>query len=420
MEQNLVEFQHLAIALALGLLIGLERGWQERQAEEGSRLAGIRTFGLVSLLGALWQLLGFQKSPFILGVSFLSFTFLVISISFIEAKHKQVYGITTSVALMIAFALGALTMQGHAPLATAATAVTVILLGLKPVLHQWVRSLEPHEMTAVFKLILISAVMLPILPDQTFDPWNAFNPYQIWWMVVLICGVSFIGYFAIKIAGAKQGVFLTGLLAGLASSTAVTLSLSRLGKQHPNFPRELAAGVIVASVTMFPRVLIIATVINAKLTPLLLWPITIMTLIGYSIVWWLISHTETSETSTNKIYLKNPFDLIMAIKFGALLGIIMFLSRLLQNWFGQAGIYLLAGVSGITDVDAITLTLSQLADKTVSVQLAASAILLATVVNTLTKAFIVLVICGGEMAKWVISVFLVLICSGLIGAWISW
>ncbi len=303
MHQNLVEFQHLAIALALGLLIGLERGWQERQAKEGSRLAGIRTFGLVSLLGALWQLLSFQENPFILGISFLSFTILVISISFIEAKHKQVYGITTSVALMIAFALGALTMQGHTALATAATAVTVILLGLKPALHHWVRSLEPHEMTAVFKLILISAVMLPILPNQTFDPWQAFNPYQIWWMVVLICGVSFIGYFAIKIAGAKRGIFLTGLLAGLASSTAVTLSLSRLGKQYQHIPRELAAGVIVASVTMFPRILIIAGLIRKELMPLLLWPIGLMTLAGYLIVWWLISHCETPETtSTNKIY----------------------------------------------------------------------------------------------------------------------
>lgn len=421
MEPNLVEFQKLAIALALGLLIGLERGWKERSAEEGSRLAGIRTFGLVSLLGALWQLLTLTETPFILGIAFLAFTFLVISVSFIEAKRKRVYGITTSVALMVTFALGALTMRGHTTLAAAATAVTVTLLGIKPVLHSWIQSLESHEMTAVFKLALISAVMLPVLPDQTFDPWQAFNPYQIWWMVVLISSISFSGYFAIKIAGPSRGIFLTGLLAGLASSTAVTLCLSRLGQQHRNIPRVLSAGVIVASVTMFPRILLVISIVQPRLVPLLIWPIGIMSLIGYAIVWWLVKHSETATaTSPQSLQLENPFDLSMAIKFGALLAIIMLLSRLLQDWQGHTGIYLLAGISGITDVDAITLSLSQLVDKGITVQLAATAILLAAAVNTFVKGLIVAVISGGDMAKWVISVFLCLILAGIIGAWIGW
>lgn len=419
MESNLIEFQKLAIALALGLLIGLERGWKERSAEEGSRLAGIRTFGLVSLLGALWQLLTPKDTPSILGIAFLAFTILVISISFIEAKRKRVYGITTSVALMVTFALGALAMRGHTALAVAAAAVTVSLLGLKPVLHSWIQSLESHEMTAVFKLALISAVMLPVLPDRTFDPWQAFNPYEIWLMVVLISSISFSGYFAIKIAGPSRGIFLTGLFAGLASSTAVTLSLSRLGKQHRNIPRALSAGVIVASVTMFPRILLVVCVIQPILFPLLVWPIGIISVVGYSIVWWLVKHSETA-TSTQNLQLENPFDLSTAIKFGAALALIMLLTHLLQDWLGQTGVYLLASISGVTDVDAITLSLSQLVNNGVTAQLAATGILLAAAVNTVVKALIVAIISGGDMAKWVGGVFFCLLLGGLLGILIGW
>ena len=421
MEPNLFEFKSLAIAMALGLLIGLERGWKERGAEEGSRLAGIRTFGLVSLLGALWQLLTIRETPFILSIAFLAFTFLVISVSFIEAQHKQIYGITTPVALMVVFALGALTMRGHTELAAAATAVTVTLLGLKPVLHRWVQSLESYEMTAVFKLALISAVMLPVLPDRTVDPWQAFNPYQIWWMVVLISSISFCGYFAIKIAGTKRGIILTGLLAGLASSTAVTLSLSRLAHHHRDIPRVLSAGVIMASVTMFPRILLVVSVVQPSLIALLIWPIAIISLIGYFVVWWLVKYSEAStSSSTQKLRLENPFDLIMAMKFGVFLAVSMLLSRLLQDWLGDTGIYLLAGISGINDVDAITLSLSQLVDKSLTVELAATGILLAAVVNTVVKGLIVAVISGGEMAKWVVGIFLCLIVAGAASAWIVW
>jgi len=419
MEQNLVDFRNLAIALALGLLIGLERGWKERSAEEGSRLAGIRTFGLTSLLGALWQQLSVSETQFTLGIAFLAFTSLVISISFIEAKRKRVYGITTTVAVMVTFALGALAMRGNTALAAGATAVTITLLGLKPVLHRGIQSLEPREMTAVFKLALISAVMLPILPNRTFDPWQAFNPYEIWWMVVLISAISFIGYFAIKIAGPNRGIFLTGLFAGLASSTAVTLSLSRLGKDHRNAHRQLAAGVIVASVTMFPRIVVVASVIAPSLAPLIIWPVSLISLSGYGIVWWLVKHTNTA-TAPGTLQLENPFDLSTALKFGVLLALIMWLTRLLQTGFGHSGIFLLAGISGISDVDAITLSLSRLVGKGVTAQSAGLGILLAATANTVVKGVIVAAISGGEMARWVAGAFLVLIFSGLIGIWIGW
>ncbi|MCH9697348.1 MAG: DUF4010 domain-containing protein, partial [Gammaproteobacteria bacterium] len=265
-------------------------------------------------------------------------------------------------------------------------------------------------MTAVFKLALISAVMLPILPDRTFDPWQVFNPYQTWWMVVLISSISFSGFCYQNRFPSLRLLFSDSLL---ASSTAVTLSLSRLFHNHRNIPRVLSAGVLVASVTVFPRILLVVSVIQPKLVALLIWPLGIVSSIGYIIVWWLVKHSETATaTSAQSLQLENPFDLGMAMKFGAILAVIMLLSRLLQDSLGQVGIYLLAGISGITDVDAITLSLSQIVDKDISTQLAANGILLAAAVNTIGNGLIVAVSSGGDMAKWVVGVFLCLIGAG--------
>jgi len=203
-------------------------------------------------------------------------------------------------------------------------------------------------------------------------------------------------------------------------NNAVTLSLSRIGRHHPNIPRVLAAGVVVASVTMFPRILLVVGVIHSELVPLLIWPLGIMSVIGYAIVWWLVKHSEiATETSEQTLQLENPFDLGMAMKFGGALALIMLLSRLLQDWLGQTGIYLLAGISGITDVDAITLSLAQLVGKSITAQLAVTGILLAAAVNTIVKGLIVLAISGGAMAKWVLGVFLCLLFAGLAGLWIA-
>ena len=170
---------NLGLALALGLLVGVERGWQEREAAEGSRLAGIRTFGLISLLGGLWELLGRGSGEFVLGIAFLAFVVLMSAAHVAEARASHDYGVTTLIAALITFALGALSVRGEHAVAATAAVLTTIILSLKPILHRWLRRIEQQELTAALKLLLISVVILPILPDRGYGPWQALNPHAL-------------------------------------------------------------------------------------------------------------------------------------------------------------------------------------------------------------------------------------------------
>ncbi len=413
-ETYLTLFGNLLVALAIGFLIGLERGWSKRELEPGRRIAGIRTFGLISLLGGLTMLLGRESSIWVIALAFGGLGLLVASAAFIEAQRTGEYGITTEVAAFIAFILGALAMTPHAKLAAATAVITAIILGTKPLLHQWVRKLEAEEIYAVFKLLLISVVMLPILPRRAYDPWGAFNPYEIWWMVVLISAISFVGYFAVKIAGGGRGILLTGMLGGLVSSTAVTLSLSRMAKATPEGHRIFAAGVIAASTTMFPRILIIAGLLRPQLSELLLGPILWVTVIGYLFVWWLV-RGQVHRTSKAKLQLQNPFEFGVALRFGLFLAVILWLTQILKDWMGRVGIYLTAAVSGITDVDAITLSLAKLAEDPAMLRIAAVGILLAAAVNTVVKAGMTVFIAGGTMARYVVVGFMSMLGAGAVG-----
>jgi uncharacterized membrane protein (DUF4010 family) len=407
-----LEFRNLLTALAVGLLIGLQRGWSERSGEEGSRVAGIRTFGLISLLGALWQLLSATHGPLTLAVAFGAFALLIVAGAVLEIRGKNNYSITTPVAALIAFALGALAMAGHLALAAATSVLTTVLLGLKPVLHGWLRRLEPQELNATFMLLLISVVLLPVLPDRTFDPWEALNPYKIWWMVVLISAMSFTGYFAIKTVGAGKGILLTGLFAGLVSSTAVTLSMARLAKTQPALHRLAAASVCVASATMFVRLLLVAGFVQPGLVKSLAAPLLVMAGVGYLSLYWLL-HEGSGDLEGRTMPLDNPFEFGVALRFGALLAVILLLTRILAERYGNAGLYLLAGLAGVSDVDAITLSIAPLAGESLSMDTATYAIILAAAANTVVKGLLAAFIAGGIMARLVGGVFALSLLTGL-------
>ncbi len=387
----------LGIAMAIGLLVGIERGWTERTAEEGSRIAGIRTFGLLGLLGGLWALLAEDMGDILLGISFLSLTGILVAGYWRERQTDHDLGITTLVAALVTFALGALAIRGQIHIAITGAVVTVTLLSLKPVLHGWLRRLEAEEFYAAVKLLLISVVLLPALPNQGYGPWQAINPYQVWWMVVLIAGLSFAGYLAMKLVGARRGIILTGLFGGVVSSTATTLTFSRLTRQI-DMGRVLSVGALIASATMFPRVLIEVSIINPTLLPHLAAPLGLITLVAAGYSAWLWHGTDNSG-DTAALRLKNPLQLKSALQFGLLLAAIMILAEASRAWLGETGIYLLAAISGLADVDAITLSLANMARADLAADVASRAILLATLVNTLVKGILVFVIAGGSMAK---------------------
>jgi uncharacterized membrane protein (DUF4010 family) len=383
---------NLGLALALGLLVGMERGWQERKAAEGSRIAGIRTFGLIALLGALCELIAGATGEILLGIAFLGFALLMASAHVAETRTSKDYGVTTLIAALITFVLGALSVRGERVVAAAAAVITTIILSLKPILHRWLQRIAPQELTAALKLLLISVVILPVLPDRGYGPWQALNPHELWWLVVLIALVSFAAYCAVKIAGTERGILLAGFLGGLVSSTAVSLQLSRLAGK--GLQRNIiAAGILMASATMFVRVLFFAAVLNPGLAKLLGPPTFAMAL--WLFVAAVLQTRKTERAALDSFKLRNPVELGQALQFGLLLAIIILASHAARAWLGEAGIYLLAAVSGLADVDAITLSMSRLALGEISIRSGAIAVLAATMVNTLTKATLVAI-----FARW--------------------
>ncbi|HHX8293804.1 MULTISPECIES: MgtC/SapB family protein [Vibrio] len=388
---------NLLIALLLGAIVGTQRGWVMRNSVEGSRVAGIRTFSLVGLLGGLVGILANIYSPLLIGFALIALVILTCIAFVIQQKKSGDVSITGVVSIMVVFVLGNLAVSGEAVLAAAAAVITAVVLDNKRELHQALQKLQEYELDAALRLLLISIVMLPLLPNQSYGPWNALNPYEIWWMVVLIASISFVGYFAIKIGGAKRGILFTSVFAGLSSSTALTLQFSHLSREQASISPLLASGILLSCGTMFPRLLIVLSVINPQLVKLL-WPIVMAMMVAlYIPAWWIWRRSEVEQIEQSNKQ-TNPLALQSALFFGLVLAVIMLLAHALSDWFGNAGVLILSALSGITDVDAISLTLGRQSTQTLSVTTAALGILIAASVNTIVKMGMVIAI--GDKKLW--------------------
>lgn len=403
-------------ALAVGLLIGIERGWSGRQDEEGERVGGIRTFSLIGFLGGIAAILTEQVGPWLLGVVFAAVAAMSVVSYLVEARRTADIGSTSAFTQMLTFALGAWAAFGYEMFAIGATVLVVTLLGLKPVLHKWLRGIETVEIYAGIKLLLISIVLLPLLPNQGYGPWEAINPRWIWWMVVLISGISFVGYLAIKYAGNRVGTLLTALTGGLASSTAVTLNMANLA-QEQGVRMIFMTGVMIASSIMFIRITVEVLIVNHLLFASLWPPLLVMFLGMVGGAWWLWNRRVLSDQEPH-LQLNNPFKLAMALKFGLFLGLILFLSAAMQEWFGDRGIYVLAVVSGLMDVDAITLSLSRLSIGDIREEVAVLGIMLAAITNTLVKGLMFAFFAGWRKSLPLLGLMLSASVLGLLTAWI--
>jgi uncharacterized membrane protein (DUF4010 family) len=408
-------FLNLAVALGIGLLIGLERGWRGRDASEGQRVAGIRTFPLISLSGALAAVLAEAHGAVVLGFVFLGFAALVVGAQLMRSAPQRDYGITSSVASLLTFVLGATAAAGFPAASVAVAAITAMLLGLKHEIHTWLATVEQHELVATLKLVLISFVLLPVLPDQGFGPWQVLNPFRLWLFVVLITGIGFIGYFAMKLAGQRFGAMLTGFIGGLASSTALALSFARLARDQAGTHTVLAAGVVLASTTMFPRILLEVGVVNPSLLLRVLPVVLAMAAAAAGAAFWLWRKGDKQDDAgAQHIALPNPFELRPALKFAGLLAALMLASRAAVEWFGDRGIYALALLSGAADVDAITLSLAQLASGGLGETTALHGIVFAAISNSVAKGVLVGVIGGRAMGRAVGAAFAVIAVTGLV------
>lgn len=405
----------LATALGVGLLIGTERSWSSRDNRD-EELAGIRTFGLSGLFGGLAALMAGEYGVAAWIALFLALALLVVAGYVVESRYSADHGMTTEVALLLTFLLGSLALAESRLLAASVAIVVALLLNLKARLHSALNRLSEAELGGALKLLFISVVLLPALPDQGFGPWQAFNPYTTWWMVVLIAGIGFAAYVAIRLFGTRHGLLVTALLGGIVSSTAMTITLARLDakKLRP----ALAAGLLATSALMFPRVLLEVGVVNRGLLPALLAPMLTAGLIyAAGALFYYLRAAQRPENPAEPP-LKNPFELGPALRFAGLLVVILFLVEAGQRLLGDTGVYLVSLLSGLTDVDAITLSLSSSAHTDLSQSVAVRGIFLAALSNSLVKAGLILAIGGRALASLTLPFMLGGLLAGLVVLWV--
>ncbi len=414
--------ERLAVALAIGLVIGIERGWKQREEAEGDRTAGLRTHALSGLLGGIWgalALAGGDWGAVALGLAFAAFVALIGTFRYREMVHAKTFGATTAVGAMVAFALGALAVMGDLTAAAAAGVATALLLALKAALHEWLKRLTWEELRAGLILAAMTVILLPLLPDRELARWFPVNPREVWLLTILIAALSFAGYVAIRFAGPHLGVLLSGLAGGLVSSTAATLNMARLAREHRAREKLFAAGIMLASAMMMVRVVVVVGIVNLELIRIIAVPLVLAALAQAGVAGALGNWARNDGPVEPPLALKNPFDLGVVLEFGALLALIMALAKGLAAWAGSKGAYALAAVSGIVDVDAISLSMARLTPGSLNADSAAIAILIAVAVNSLCKGVLATTAGGFRLVNhlaWGLSAAFV---AGALGLWVT-
>ena len=383
----------LGLALAIGFLIGVERGWRERDEKEGERTAGLRTFSLVGLSGGVWGLLSREVGPVPLAVAFLAFAGAATLFRWRETERAGSAGMTTLVAMFLVFGLGALAVRGDMVAAAAAAVAAAGLLAAKEWLHSWLRVLTWAELRSALILLAMTFVALPVLPDRGYGPYGALNPYQLWLMTIVIAGVSFIGYVATKIAGERYGSLIAGTAGGLVSSTAVTLAFARRTRVLPASWRPHLAGALAASMVMFVRVLVIVLLFGPALMPRLAPALGVAAAVCALAALALSFHAPPNRDGEASP-IQNPFELRFVLGFAVLLAAVLLVTRIVTEQFGGAGNLVIAAIAGIADVDSITLSMTRLAGGPAA-GLAAISVLIAVAANSASKVVMALGV-GGQ------------------------
>jgi uncharacterized membrane protein (DUF4010 family) len=384
---------NFAVALFIGALVGIEREKKKAQEDPSVAFGGIRTFILISLAGALSAWLSIQlKTVWIfVAASLIVSSFILVAYILENRTLKQgALGLTSETAGIVVFLLGGTTLFGYKEIAVALAIAAAAALAYKQPLHSFVGKIYEDDIYAGLTLLFATFIVLPVLPNKTVDPWQAINPYKMWLLVIMISGLSLIGYVATRSLGTKKGTSLTGLFGGLVSSTAVTMAFSRQSRESQESPRLmniLAASVLIAWSIMFIRILIEVVVVNIKLLPSLIVPMITMAVIAgaCAFLYYRWASGESRKQGSKDIPLKNPFSLISALKFAILFGIVLLLVKYVQQNFPQQGFYIVAALAGLTDVDAITLSMAEYAKGGGDIKTAVISITIAAVSNTLVK-----------------------------------
>jgi uncharacterized membrane protein (DUF4010 family) len=381
--------QRLAIAAGIGLLVGVERGWRQREERAGSRTAGVRTFTLIGLLGGVFGALARTIADtvgagILLGMGFLVFAAAFTLFRYRETQHEKSFGVTTVMGAMVLYGIGAYAVLGDPRVAAGAGVALTVILAIREASHRWVAQLTWRELRAAIVLAAMTFLALPLIPDQSYGPFGGVNPRQIWLLAVILAGVSFLGYAAAKGFGARRGLLAAAAAGGLVSSTAVTLTAARRAAAQESAAPLLAASAALAGGVSMARTLVLIGALNWEVA-LRAAPALAVAVLASVAVTFLLAWGRARERSSSPLELKNPFSLRETIGLALLLAGVLFITRAAAAGFGPTGALVASVIAGAGDTDAPTYTMSLLAQGTISVAEAAAGLLLAVGSNNLFK-----------------------------------
>lgn len=424
-EFDFAMVQNFLIALLLGALVGVERE-KHRRNEHPGNFGGLRTYILFAQAGAIsaWLSLHLQ-SPWLFVITVLIVALAVIAAYVLENQRTAASpGLTSEISAITVCLLGGAIMFGYAELAVMLGILTSAILTFKQPLHGLVAKIDIDDMYAGLKLLIASFIVLPLLPNHAIDPWQALNPYRLWLLVILISSMSLLGYIAVRWLGTAHGTVVTGISGGLASSTAATLSFARSSKlqSDPLAADTQACGVLLAWLVMFIRVLVTVAIVYQPLLAPLLLPFTTMaviTAVMAGMYYWL-GNRRYIAPQHSELKVSNPFSLVAAIKFGVLFAVILLLVKLTEQYAAAEGLYILAAVAGMTDVDAVTLSMTDYARRLPDALTVASAgVTIAALSNTVVKCMLVFVLGSRVLANKLLIATLVILSGGLTALFFS-
>jgi uncharacterized membrane protein (DUF4010 family) len=396
-EADLIDlFQRLALALGIGFLVGVERGWKHRDAEEGARAAGLRTHAVIGLTGGVAGVL----LPYVGGLGFATITLGIMAATVVfkvrESERDDDVSVTGTIAALLVYVLGVYAVVGEPAVAAAAGVTLVGLLAFKDALHDWLDKLTWKELRSALLILAATAIALPLLPDRTIDPWEAINPRELWLLTILVAGASFAGYVAVKVFGGGFGVLAGATAGALVSSTVVTAELGRRARAGETSAMVAAAGASLAAAVSLTRVGILVSAIAAPIFPHIV-PTLAAAVLAFAAAAWLLARKDGAKAK-GETHLSSPLDLKSVGQFALFLGAVIIVGRIVSDAYGEAGLLPFSAAAGIADVDAAALAAASLVRGGLSPEMGAHAVLIAALVNTFSKGVIGFVTGGWRYA----------------------
>jgi len=405
-------FKNLLITLGIGLLLGLEREFSKGGEDEPFSFAGVRTFPIVALIGFLAAKYALLYSPWVYVAAILG-TFGFVIYSYQQAANRGSYGGTSEFSLIVAFLLGGLVVKENYHGAVSIAVIVTALMALKVRMHSLIEKLDKGEVFSILIMVVITALVMPLLPNQNVGPFNTLNPYKAWLIVVIFISLNFLAYFIEKFIGSRRSVLITGIIGGFASSTATAWYFARKTSGSEKGGIVEVSAIILASSIMFPRVLIWLFILDRSLLQQLWIPLTIFGVMGIVIGYLISRRSKAESVDPSPRQSSNPINFREAFVFGGIYLVIQLLVGYANEYFGDRGVYLASVVAGLTNIDAITISMADYQEKSITISVAGAAIILAAFSNTLIKYAFCLIFGNQTLRKYSTIGFVGLFLAGI-------